>query len=470
MLRLFVVLVVICRLAGQGNAFKTPMPSVATRMISLYSRSNFIQNNDLSKNCKISDDSLALENIANGQDMFVLPQGLCLDVKKAEAKFRPEGVTADRLRTGNFGMLAILLLAEKYAGEKSKYRDYVASLPTVPAGIMAWTDEEIEALAKCTTRNVKTQMRAVEDDFATLSKVEPAPLAVGGSFSLEEFKWAMGHVKARHIFLGDEPVLAPGLDVADFDAKSRAEPMLAGAGVFGGKVVKVSADRDYKKGQHVVISYGLKSSAQCLEDHGMVPEIQTVDCSCEILVTLDEGDKFVQDKLRMLETEGLRPSATFDLEADTELDIDPLLMQFARAKFISGSDSFILEPCLSGVAWEQLGMPFSKTNEAEVIDYLSETCVTLLRALSPPETNSPMLNSGRKTLMTALLAQERAALEGTLARLRVEKDSLEGSDSREYYQERRLRELDLLRPLDESEVVLSGEGGPGYEDDDYSVY
>ena len=122
MLRLFVVLVVICRLAGQGNAFKTPMPSVATRMISLYSRSKFIQNIDLSKNCKISDDSLALENIANGQDMFVLPQGLCLDVKKAEAKFRPEGVTADRLRTGNFGMLAILLLAEKYAGEKSKYR------------------------------------------------------------------------------------------------------------------------------------------------------------------------------------------------------------------------------------------------------------------------------------------------------------------------------------------------------------
>ena len=39
------------------------------------------------------------------------------------------------------------------------------------------------------------------------------------------------------------------------------------------------AERSYGQDEQVMISYGLKSSAECLEDHGTVPDID-----------MDEGD------------------------------------------------------------------------------------------------------------------------------------------------------------------------------------
>lgn len=45
------------------------------------------------------------------------------------------------------------------------------------------------------------------------------------------------------------------------------------------QVVKVVAERAYGQDEEVMISYGLKSSAECLEDHGTVPDID-----------MDEGD------------------------------------------------------------------------------------------------------------------------------------------------------------------------------------
>ena len=40
------------------------------------------------------------------------------------------------------------------------------------------------------------------------------------------------------------------------------------------------AERSYGQDEPVVISYGLKSSAECLEDHGLVPDID-----------MDEGEQ-----------------------------------------------------------------------------------------------------------------------------------------------------------------------------------
>ena len=50
--------------------------------------------------------------------------------------------------------------------------------------------------------------------------------------------------------------------------------------------MKVLSDRSYSVGDDVYISYGLKSSAECLEDHGIVPEIELGDSSCEVLLIL----------------------------------------------------------------------------------------------------------------------------------------------------------------------------------------
>ena len=60
--------------------------------------------------------------------------------------------------------------------------------------------------------------------------------------------------------------------------------------------------------------------------------------------------------------------------------------------------------------------------------------------------------------------QEKAALQGTIKKVQLELSMLNSLDTREYYQERRLRELDLLKPLDDNEIVMPGERG---NTDDY---
>ena len=62
--------------------------------------------------------------------------------------------------------------------------------------------------------------------------------------------------------------------------------------------------------------------------------------------------------------------------------------------------------------------------------------------------------------MARLRIQERAVLKGSLKKAIEELNSLINNDivdNREYYQERRLAELNLLRPLDPNEIVISGE-------------
>ena len=47
------------------------------------------------------------------------------------------------------------------------------------------------------------------------------------------------------------------------------------------------AERSYGQDEPVVISYGLKSSAECLEDHGLVPDID-----------MDEGEETEEGLMR----------------------------------------------------------------------------------------------------------------------------------------------------------------------------
>jgi hypothetical protein len=42
--------------------------------------------------------------------------------------------------------------------------------------------------------------------------------------------------------------------------------------------------------------------------------------------------------------------------------------------------------------------------------------------------------------------------------------SIQGPDNREYYQERRLRDMNLLRPLEDDEVFMDGDRAPLSED------
>ena len=137
--------------------------------------------------------------------------------------------------------------------------------------------------------------------------------------------------------------------------------------------------------------------------------------------------------------------------------LDPMLMQFARLKSIEGKDAFILEACFANTVWDQLSMPFSKANEMKSLQVILDVCTNSLNHMIEVDSyeendNSPI------NLATKLRMQERKALLGTMKKIEMDLANIsKESDTTEYYQERRLRELNLDRPLEGDEIVLSGE-------------
>jgi hypothetical protein len=101
-------------------------------------------------------------------------------------------------------------------------------------------------------------------------------------YSLPRFIEAIAHVKNRAISVKDNkphliPLMYAGLfghpcidqhllrDVMEHDTRASNEPSWTAAGVFAKPIVRVTADVSYSIGEEVFISYGAKSSAECLE-------------------------------------------------------------------------------------------------------------------------------------------------------------------------------------------------------------
>ena len=396
----------------------------------------------------------AKKTLKKGDVLCSIPVGLCLDAQKAKATL-DASLSKLNLRTGDVGLIALLLLHEKKEGKNSKYESYVRSLPATAPGILSWSIEDLEELFFSSTRNFKAQIEAVDEDWKNLSRY-PAVLALCDA---DTFRWALGVVKSRHFILDNQPALAPVIDFIPFDPLSNAEPYITGAGIFGGKVVKVVADASFDEGSAISISYGLKSSAECLEDHGFCPNIPLEDACAEFKISLDDAtDKFYEDKFNILEQQ---KTFRFDIESSATLDKE--LLQVARLKSIDGVDAFILESVFYSTVFKTLAIPFSKNNEIKTFKLLAEQIGSLLVSINArftqeqdaALTSTPNLSGSlsKKQNMAMLRMQERAALQGTLAGIESSLRILQTADSNEYYQERRLRELDLLRPLEDDEIL-----------------
>ena len=167
-------------------------------------------------------------------------------------------------------------------------------------------------------------------------------------------------------------------------------------------------------------------------------------------------------------------SSPFTTPFSHNVDKDPMLLQYARLKCIEGQDAFILEACFMNTVWDTLSLPFSKMNEVKALNTIINVCESSLRRILPAESGVDASETTAVTglespaiLMSRLRQQERLALENTLIKLRgnlalIRRDG----DSTEYYQERRLRELALDRPLEGNEIVLPLDDGIGGFDGD----
>ena len=116
-----------------------------------------------------------------------------------------------------------------------------------------------------------------------------------------------------------------------------------------------------------------------------------------------------------------------------ELRKNNAMIQFVRLCKLGATDAFLLESIFRKEVWGFMSLPVSEGNELNVVNTIAEACQKAIDEIEQcPE--------GGPEVCTKLRESETKALSRTLGYLQWEKEAL---DLKEYYQERRLKDLGL---------------------------
>jgi hypothetical protein len=158
---------------------------------------------------------LAAQPIKRDEVIMTIPISICIDSSYIQT-ILGKSLTPSLFRTGEYGLLALYLVAEKVSAKSvsgSKYSKYVASLDSKPSGLFGWSNDLIEEFSKSTTRDVKNQIAAAEIDYNFITSMAGAkviPPDIREKMTKELFFWALGTVKARAISIEKKLTLVPG--------------------------------------------------------------------------------------------------------------------------------------------------------------------------------------------------------------------------------------------------------------------
>lgn len=436
---------------------------------------------DITKVCKVkvgpsSTNRLGLiatETIRKGDvvvampfdDLYVLSPSLARTTVFKD--YLPQGYDG---WTGDAGLIALLILNEvarastteggiplpKRQESLEKFMEtWVSSLPS-PSELnhpYLWSEEDQEILQSSSTNKIYRALDDLEEDAAWLTEriwakdrnVFPETVEFNNEeipcFSAEGFKWAMALALSRSAFVGGSLRLMPFLDYCNHD--DMAEEVVDGTmGTFKTtKGAKLVASQDYQAGDEVFTSYGPKSAADYLLEHGFCPPQVFKTAISELTFEVDSEDRFYDDKLDILEFETydsapMDPTQAFDIvnaPGKTDGEPDPAMLQFVRLCKLGKTDAFLLESIFRKEVWGFMSLPVSEQNELAVVNTIVDACEKALQEMKEcPE--------GGPEVCTQIRESETRALTRTMEYLQREKEAL---DLKEYYQERRLKDLGL---------------------------
>jgi len=434
---------------------------------------------ELTKTCKVkvapssSTNRLGLfatSNIKKGEIIVSIPHDERWELTAATARnvvFK--GILADTYDgwTGDNGLISLQLLNEvaRVAGAgvpkpsrpstiQNFMSAWVEALPS-PTAInhpLLWSEDDQEVLQSSSNTKIYRVLDDLEEDAKWLEENVfekdrtrfPKMVQWNGEdipcFCVQGYKWAMALTQSRSVFVDGSIRLVPIMDFLNHDDDAK-EVTDGTAGAFGNiRLSQLASHKPYKAGEEVYCSYGPKSAADYLLEHGFCPPQAWKTAVSEIVLELNPEDRFYDDKLDILEFETydqapMDPTQSFDLISAPGRDgePDPAMIQFARLCQLGGTDAFLLESIFRKEVWGFMSLPVSERNELAVIMLISEQCEKALEDLEQcPE--------GGPDVCTQLRSSEKKAITRTLEFLRREKEAL---DLKEYYQERRLKDLGL---------------------------
>jgi [ribulose-bisphosphate carboxylase]/[fructose-bisphosphate aldolase]-lysine N-methyltransferase len=410
---------------------------------------------------------VATQSISKGEVVLSMPYDDRYELKGKTKIFKgilPESYDS---WTGEAGLVALQILNEVARADgagidepsrppalQEFLKSWVLSLPrqSETSHPLLWSEMDQEVLQSSSTNKIYKLLDDVEEDaswlvenvFANDRKRFPDTVSWNGEnipcFSVDGFKWAMALSLSRSFFLDGTLRLIPFLDMCNHSDDCE-EARDGNMGTFGTtKGVQLVATKNYKQGDEVFCSYGPKSAADYLLEHGFCPEQCWKTAVAEITFEIDPEDRFYDDKLDILEYETydqapMDPVQSFDVISAPGRDGEPdrAMIQFVRLCKLGATDAFLLESIFRQEVWGFMELPVSERNELDVVNTITEVCQRALAEFAECPDGGP-------AIVSKLRESETKALTRTIEYLQREKEAL---DLKEYYQERRLKDLGL---------------------------
>jgi len=386
---------------------------------------------------------------ANGE-IVSFPSKAVLSRKSAAGREELQGLDDE-------AALAVYLVLEKFGGASSEFSDYVKSLPTELDLPMFWSREELSAMeGTSVTEKLEQITENIKLEYGEV--VKSLDENIRDVVTYDRYAWAQGIVFSRSFDLGSSlgPVLVPVVDSIPPSPEGNCSVRTARGGLFGAESrVALAAERDLKADASLSLSRPAESNAQFLIEYGRVfpdrPELNVV----EFVFGVSSMDPFCDDKLDILEYANNKESIVFSVDASEKSQQALLdIMQFLRLVCIEAQDAFLLEAIFRDQVWGFMEMPVSKENERRVCETVIASCEAALEDMSAAADGGEA--SRRAGLARDIVEGERQVYRKVINFFEGELKQLDG---KEYYQERRLKDLDLLRPVDPSEVVETDSTG-----------
>jgi [ribulose-bisphosphate carboxylase]/[fructose-bisphosphate aldolase]-lysine N-methyltransferase len=363
--------------------------------------------------------------------------------------------------------LAVILLAERAKGVDSVFYHLIKSL--CARGDLdhpyMWSPHQVAWLRGSPMRDKALEMRqGIEDEWKLVCGF------LDSSLSVEEYLWAQAVVDRFAVELGSSlPLaLAPLVDLPELvfrDDDQNVAIVASASNFFSKPRMLLLSKRDITAGDTLRVCFAApkETVADYVLEYGVVPVTNGLvyaPSGTELKFTLTNLDRFYDDKADVLETNSQVEHPTFVL-ADSLVRgawTPPEGMeQFIRLLCLRAQDAFLLEGVFRRDVWDFMALPVSLENEKAMCEVVIAACEDALEGYH--ETDLENVDPGdrsRADIAKLVIEGEKRVLAACIEHYVRDLQSL---DAKEYYQERRLDELDLLRPLDESEIVDS-EVGP----------
>jgi [ribulose-bisphosphate carboxylase]/[fructose-bisphosphate aldolase]-lysine N-methyltransferase len=404
-----------------------------------------------------------LSNVGKGASLLELPATAVLSSSDAASVL---GNAASSLEPP--AALAMLLLAERARGEESRFAAMISTLPEAMNQPFLWSNRQLDSLKGSALREKALAVRAgIEEEWTEVCELLKLSVA------LEDYLWAQAIVTSRAFALGSAfpLVLAPVADLADHAVPGEIATVAAVVG--GGKFFSkprflLCTTAEVSAGAALTVDHVDDSDAGAGEyilDYGFVPE--GVPLAVDVCFSMAPLDPFYEDKLDILELNEEVKVPVFSLRnaSSRGLWTPPEFMEaFVRLLCLGATDAFLLEAVFRKDVYGFMELPVSRANEEAMCEAIIAACEDILDGYEPScegiltqeDLDGDATSAERAALATAIVEGEVNVLRATIVHYRKRLQSL---DAIEYYQDRRLKALDLLRPLDESEIVDAEGGG-----------